>query len=228
MLDLHNVPYETVEVNPLNKAEYKPWSDYRKVPVAMVLAPGAEGSGDQINDSAVISEKLLDALQGASGASKELAAFRSAQALEWATWSDKHLAVLLFPNITRSFGESYEAFGYVWDVPHFSRLDKGLNQFIGAFAMWMAQGKIKKKYDIDDERAALKTAITHWLMDGVGQKPFAGGDVPHFGDVCVYGCLKAIDRTAAQKEIIAEAPELAAWYERMTAAVGSTACTSRQ
>ena len=39
-------------------------------------------------------------------------------------------------------------------VPHFSLVDKWSNQFVGAFAMWMAQGKIKKKYGIEDERAA--------------------------------------------------------------------------
>lgn len=83
-----------------------------------------------------------------------------------------------------------------------------------------AQGKIKKKYAIDDERAALRTAISHWLDEGVGGKPFAGGDAPHFGDVCVYGCLKAIDRTAAHKEIMAETAELRQWYQRMAELVG--------
>jgi microsomal prostaglandin-E synthase 2 len=83
-----------------------------------------------------------------------------------------------------------------------------------------AQGKIKKKYAIDDERAALRTAISHWLDEGVGGKPFAGGDAPHFGDVCVYGCLKAIDRTSAHKEIMAETAELRQWYQRMAELVG--------
>ena len=38
------------------------------------------------------------------------------------------------------------------------------NQLIGSLAMWLAQGKIKKKYGIDDERAELCTAIAHWLQ----------------------------------------------------------------
>ena len=58
--------------------------------------------------------------------------------------------------------EAYEAFGYVMEVPHFSTVDKWSNQLVGAFAMWMAQGKIKKKYAIDDERAA-----QHWYRRGV-------------------------------------------------------------
>ncbi len=83
-----------------------------------------------------------------------------------------------------------------------------------------AQGKIKKKYGIDDERAALRAALAHWLDEGVGGKAFAGGEAPHFGDVCVYGALKSIDRTAAHKEIMSETAELAQWYQRMADAVG--------
>lgn len=35
-----------------------------------------------------------------------------------------------------------------------------------------------------------------------------------------YGCLRAIDRTAAHAEILDDAPELARWYGRMEEAVG--------
>ena len=65
-------------------------------------------------------------------------------------------------------------------------------------------------------------AITHWVEEGVGSKPFAGGDKPHYGDVCVYGCLKAIDRTSVHKEIMAEATELRQWYQRMAQLIGKT------
>lgn len=66
----------------------------------------------------------------------------------------------------------------------------------GSFTLFhaTAQGKIKKKYDIDDERAALRAGIDEWLRDGVGDKTFAGGEKPNFADICVFGALKAIDR----------------------------------
>ena len=97
-----------------------------------------------------------------------------------------------------------------------------------AFFMWMAQGKIKKKYAIEDERAAVVDGINHWLENGVGANSFAGGDQPNYADVCVFGCLKAIDRTAAWHEIMAET-SVAPWYERMRKAVEpGSACTSRQ
>ena len=168
--------------------------------------------------------------------------------------------MLLFPNITRSFSEAYEAFGYVMSVPHFSVMDKWANQLVGAFFMWMAQGKIKKKcahkwwrdkrplphadcpssahmvmhlcqyhrYSIEDERAAVMAGIHHWLSEGVGSAPFAGGNRPNFADVCVFGCLKAIDRTAAFQEIMAETA-VSPWYNRMQQAVQpGNACTQRQ
>lgn len=222
LLDLHRVPYETTDVNALTKRETKAWSGgYRKVPIAML-------GGEQVNDSPVISTTLMDNI-GAAGVvdAKQLAEFRSPKALEWAKWSDEKFAVLLFPNITRSFGESYQAFGYVMDVPHFSFVDKWSNQFIGSFFMWLAQGKIKKKYAIDDERMALQGGIDHWLSEGVGKGPFAGGQVPNFADVCVFGCLKAIDRTDAFREIMANTA-IQPWYERMESAVQpGNSCTSR-
>ena len=60
-----------------------------------------------------------------------------------------------------------------------------MNQNVGAFAMWAAQGKIKKKYDIDDERAALSTALAKWTAE-IGAGPFAGGAEPNIADVAVY------------------------------------------
>ena len=217
------MPYETTEVNPLTKREIKEWSGgYRKVPIAVL-------AGEQVNDSPVIAQTLMERM-GAAGvlSEAELARFRSAKALEWAAWSDKGLAVLLFPNITRSFGEAYEAFGYVMDVPHFSVGEKWSNQLVGSFFMWMAQGKIKKKYNIDDERAAAYAAINKWVAEGVGAGPFAGGAKPNFADVCVFGCIKAIDRTAAWHEIMA-GTEIAPWYGRMREAVEpGNACASRQ
>ena len=223
LLDLHRVPYETTEVNPLTKREIKEWSGgYRKVPIAVL-------AGEQVNDSAVIATTLMDQME-ASGvlSAKELAGFRSPKALEWAEWSDRQLAVLLFPNITRSFNESYEAFGYVMDVPHFSVVEKWSNQIVGSFFMWMAQGKIKKKYKIENEREAMFDGIAKWVDEGVGKGPYAGGAKPNFADVCVFGCLKAIDRTATWKEIM-ETTAIAPWYGRMSEAVEpGNACTSRQ
>jgi len=223
LMDFYKVPYETLEVNPLTKKEFKVLgSDYRKVPVVLF-------GEEQVNDSPVIAQELLKRIGEAGIASSaEMEAFNSPAAQQWAGWSDKKFSVLLFPNITRSFSESYEAFGYVMQVPHFGLVDKVANQMVGSLFMWLAQGKIKKKYAIEDERAALHAGIQEWLTDAVGDKPFAGGDRPNLADITVYGALKAIDRCAAYKEIMAETA-VGPWYDRVNQLVEpGNSCTLRQ
>ena len=84
------------------------------------------------------------------------------------------------------------------------------------------------RYGIGDERAAVYAALARWVDEGVGSKPFAGGTAPDFADVCVFGCLSAIDRTTAFGEIMAETA-VKPWYDRMHTAVGpGRACTLRQ
>jgi microsomal prostaglandin-E synthase 2 len=68
-----------------------------------------------------------------------------------------------------------------------------MNRVLGPVAMWAAQGKIKKKYDIDDERKAMFHAIYEWA-DAIDQRNdiFHGGNTPSLADVCVFGCLRSI------------------------------------
>ena len=56
--------------------------------------------------------------------------------------------------------------------------------------------------------------INKWVTEGVGDGPYAGGQAPNFADVCVFGCLKAIDRTKAWQEIMADT-QIAPWCARM-------------
>ena len=51
------------------------------------------------------------------------------------------------------------------------------------------------------------------MAEGVGKGPYAGGKTPNFADVCVFGCLNAIDRTTAFGEIMAETA-VKPWYVR--------------
>ena len=98
--------------------------------------------GVQVNDSPVILNRVLEL--AAERGDTTLGAIDDEQK-KWMEWADRKLAVLLFPNITRSMTESMQAFSYIWDVPHFSTYDKILNRYGGAVAMRLAQGKIKKK-----------------------------------------------------------------------------------
>lgn len=86
---------------------------------------------------------------------------------------------------------------------------------IGSTAMWAAQGKIKKKYNIEDEREALFSAIKDWTdaLEHV-KGPFIGGDRPNLGDLCVFGCIKAIEGLDTHKDVLA-LDGVGVWYEQM-------------
>jgi microsomal prostaglandin-E synthase 2 len=111
-------------------------------------------------------------------------------------------------------------------VPHFSPLAKLTNQWIGATAMWAAQGRLKKKYSITDERAALFSALEGWVTE-LGDKPFISGDRPNLGDLCVYACIRAIEGLDAHKDILSNTG-VGPWYHRVEVAIGPSACVKAE
>ena len=222
VLDFYDIPYETVEVNPISKNEIKWSKDYRKVPI-MGLHIG-ENEVEHIADSPVILDRILTLLEDREflpqGASKR---YRDSA---WKDWVDKDLAVLLFPNITRNFSESWQAFSYISSVDTFSLPQRFMNRVLGPVAMWAAQGKIKKKYGIEDEREAVFAALAKWSQ-AMGVSPFLGGDSPSIDDVCVFGCIRAIAGLDTHTDIV-ESDEIGQWYRRMEEAVGSSSCRTNK
>lgn len=88
--------------------------------------------------------------------------------------------------------------------------------------MWAAQGKIKAKYNINDEREALFGAIKKWTEE-VGTKSFLSGDKPNLGDLCVYACIKAIEGLDTHKDLM-ENTAVGPWYQRVEQAIGDSSC----
>lgn len=90
-------------------------------------------------------------------------------------------------------------------------------KLLGATAMWAAQGKIKRKYGIDDEREALFKALKEWTDAlEVAPGPFIGGEKPNLGDLCVFGCIAAIEGLDTHRDVLAR-DGVATWYTRMKA-----------
>ncbi len=75
---------------------------YKKVPVCRI-------GGEQVNDSSVILGRVLE-LAAARGVGAAAGAMQNEEQQRWMQWVDGRLAVLLFPNITRSMTESMQAF----------------------------------------------------------------------------------------------------------------------
>lgn len=209
-MDWQRMPYSTIEVNPLSKAEIKFSEKYKKVPIAVI-------DGEAVNDSSGIMSKLADQAQDGD-VKAELA---DTEIEKWLQWVDTDLAVLLFPNITRNFGESWDAFRYIGEVPSFGAGTKAANQLVGSLAMWLANGKLKKKYNITDERKQLRETLQTWV-DAVGDGPFLRGAKLSVADVAVYGVLSSIRGMPTHKEVLADSAGLATWAERVRAAVGDS------
>jgi microsomal prostaglandin-E synthase 2 len=55
----------------------------------------------------------------------------------------------------------------------------------------------------------------HFLYTLQGKR-FAGGAEPHLGDLCVFGCLRAIEGLDTHTELLRETG-VADWYNRMLA-----------
>ena len=80
--------------------------------------------------------------------------------------------------------------------------------------MSFANGKIKKKYGIVDERQELKTCLLVWT-DALKGKKFLHGDTITMPDILVFGVLRAIEGLQTFTFIMEENKELKDWYERV-------------
>lgn len=143
--------FEAIEVNPLTKAELKPWSgDYRKVPIAKIDGKQVNGS-DEIVDALLDHPYVIESLKqkwndkdgknNSSNKIMDMELFRGES--KWTDFAQKDLAALLYPNICSTLMDSYNAFNYVHNVKHFSFLQKISIQSIGSLAMYFAASKIK-------------------------------------------------------------------------------------
>lgn len=206
-LDYYDIPYKVVEVNPLSKKEIK-WSDYKKVPILMV-------DGEQLVDSSVIidqfSEKLFPKKSTGSASDEEQ---------KWRKWVDSHLVHVLSPNIYRTTSEALESFDYITSNGNFSFTEKITVKYAGAAAMYVVSKKLKKKYNITDERAALYEAAETWV-DALNGREFLGGSKPNLADLSVYGVLRPIRYLRSGKDMV-ENTRIGDWYTRMEKLVGES------
>ena len=192
------------EVNPLTKAEIKFSETHRKVPIAVF------DDGSIVVESAAIVDELLRR-------SPPPEDFSSKSARTWAAWALSDLAPMMYPNITSTYSECRRALSYADGA--FGSVDAFLIKNVGALGMSLAHGKIKAKYDIADERAALFEKLGMW-ESRVGDRPFRGGESMDLADVAVHGVLGAVAGLPARDDVVEAHPKIGAWLERVEAALG--------
>ncbi|XP_062027888.1 uncharacterized protein LOC133743850 [Rosa rugosa] len=211
-LDYYDIPYKIVEVNPLSKKEIK-FSEYKKVPILMV-------DGEQLVDSSDIIDTLTEKIlpdrvpqRVAVSTSEE-----DDEEKKWRKWVDNHLVHMLSPNIYRNTSEALESFDYITSNGNFSYTEKITVKYAGAAAMYFVSKKLKKKYNITDERASLYEAAETWV-DALDGREFLGGSKPNLADLAVFGVLRPIRYLRSGKDMV-EHTRIGEWYSRMERAVG--------
>eukprot|EP00933_Yihiella_yeosuensis_P041888 TRINITY_DN3630_c0_g1_i1.p1 TRINITY_DN3630_c0_g1~~TRINITY_DN3630_c0_g1_i1.p1 ORF type:complete len:270 (-),score=65.30 TRINITY_DN3630_c0_g1_i1:254-1021(-) len=208
--DFLRIPYSSVEVDPLTRSQIKFSKEYKKVPIAVFEDATVVGGSTEIVEKAMKPEAL-------QSAGVDTAHFLSDEAREWTKWCDEKFAVTVYPNITRSVSECWVALGYLSNVPEFSGPRVFFTRALGALGMAAAHGKIKKKYNMTDERAALLEVVDAWGA-AVGDKMFRGGDKPDLSDLAVFGCIRGVSHLPLQTEL-AEHKAFGPWYGRVAAAL---------
>ncbi|XP_043711342.1 prostaglandin E synthase 2-like isoform X2 [Telopea speciosissima] len=135
-------------------------------------------------------------------------------------WVDSELVHVLSPNIYRTASEALESFDYITSNGNFSFTEKITAKYAGAAAMYFVSKKLKKKYNITDERAALYNAAETWV-DALNGRDFLGGSKPNLADLAVFGVLRPIRHLRSGRDMI-ENTRIGDWYTRMERAVGES------
>lgn len=175
------------------------------MPIALI-------GGSKVNGSSTIISEYL------SSSPLPWPGYADEDALRWLDWCDSHLAVRIYPALTKDFSSSLQAFSYLDAVPTFTPFEKASAKYVGALAMVMASGKIAKKYNITDVDLSLLEAAQTWEEQ---LQPFQGGDEPSVADVGVYGVFKGLENAKGEWfDKVMGVGNVGEWYGRMGEIVG--------
>uniref|UniRef100_H3GNW4 Prostaglandin E synthase 2 n=2 Tax=Phytophthora ramorum TaxID=164328 RepID=H3GNW4_PHYRM len=214
VLDYLKIPYEVVEVNPLSKKETKAFTDYRKVPVVRI-------DDEVVVDSSAIISRLRELVPTSHQENEE--ALKEEE--QWRQWVDKKLIILTPPNIYRTVPEALQAFDYCLTEGKFTPMERRMSKYAGAVIMYLIAKRSKKKYNIDDERQTLYSALDSWVDAIGGKRPFLGGEEPNMADLSVFGVLRAMHGLDTYNDMMRET-NIKPWFTRMTAKVGESSRTA--
>lgn len=226
-LEYNRIPFESVEVNPLTKAELGFSKNYRKVPIVTVLDSDATTSASKAFQQLNGTEEIFPHdYQHFGDEGDEFSSSESS--MVWQDFAQKKLAPLLYPNICRTLGDSFRAFDYIHLGPNtFSLAQRYSIQCLGSVAMYFAASKIKEKYKIDDVQVALDE-ILEQLESELGDtqsSKFLGpsSQAPHLGDLSVFGVLKGLEGLPLWNSIFVDDsngyPNIRQWYANVNTAV---------
>lgn len=205
LLHYKRVPYEAIEVHPINKKEIAFSKDYRKVPIFV------DEQGIQVNDSSKIMRYIERFYP--QNAVFEKGPINSDEETLWLNWSDEKLARALLPLIYKTWGDAYKAFGYITKVGNFNSFQRIGIRLSGTIVMKIVAKKIAKKYNITDPKKYLTDLLIEWENTLKG-KDFMGKTRPNGADIAIFGVLESIE-TLPSFEIIKANTKVYQWYSSL-------------
>ncbi|GAB2281654.1 hypothetical protein Dimus_016225 [Dionaea muscipula] len=100
-------------------------------------------------------------------------------------------------------------------------MERAIAKYAGATAMYFVAKKLKKKYNIIDERKALYESAETWV------DALKGGPKPNLADLAVFGVLRPIRRLRSGKDMVNHT-RIGEWYARKEKAVGESSRIKEQ
>lgn len=216
-LDMEKIPYTTVEVNPMNKAELKKVTEYKKVPVVVL-------NGQVLTDSTPIMQYFNEIKHSYTNQSATQVEQRKAEEQRWLEFTDNKLMPLLALNIYPTLSESFQTFDYISQHSQFSSFNQALIKYSGGLTMYLlTKYKLQKKYGIENPQAELLKRAQEWAIDL--KTPYRGGNTPSLSDAAAFGFFRALQ--GYRIRLVLMDPKLSSeafvqWYERMENYVGGS------
>ncbi len=204
ILGYKKIPYEPVEVHPLNKKEIRFSKNYKKVPIFV------DEKGEQINDSTPIMRFIDQKFSDRPVFEKNDSAKKIEE--QWLSWGDKVLVRALPPLIYQNIKDSLTAFDYITSVEKFGWFQQQYIKYSGAIVMTIVAKKSAKSQGITNPIQHLQKCLKDW-EEAVGDKKFLGGDKPNAADLSIFGILKSIEELPAFI-LIKKQAKVYNWYQR--------------
>ena len=202
-LDVHGIPYKTVEVDPFSKKELQPHA-YKKVPQIRIGGP----EGPLIVDSTEI-VNILAPVVGAK---------LTADVNAWRTWGSEILVRYLVLKMNGSVTDSVSNYKYI-QAQDMSWGLKMKYMTAGAVMFVVAHKVVKKNLrktgcKAEDIPRELDQELAKWVEDAVGDKAFHGGEAPSVADTDIFGLIRCLKGHKLYTEL-REASVAGPWMQRM-------------
>eukprot|EP00759_Apiculatamorpha_spiralis_P026010 PhF_6_TR29211/c0_g1_i1/m.42738/K05309/PTGES2; microsomal prostaglandin-E synthase 2 len=228
-LDLHKIPHDCVEVEPIFKSEIQTHG-YFKVPQ---LRFNAKMLGPFLVDSDRIVDVLSEALPDPNW-KKQL---KDPKVQQWREFARERLVRYIVININTSLMESWRGYSYIDQHDTIAPHNKVFLKVLGAPVMYLvSQYKtlptLKEKDGYDATKVppaeALRGVLREWEKEGLGMKKFNGGDKPNVADVEVYGVLQSIRGHRVYSDIVRGSVTMKKWLDNMDSLMPPQPSTYKQ